>query len=276
LNGDSIPASSGLVASLQKHLKKREAETLLHKSSNATLSIPLLSQSRRSKNTINSYDDGSSLSLCSSSSSDEDSEEDLKPVFQYDTVPSPQMPWTDDLDTIKVEDALSPLDTLQLASPLRGLAHARTPTSVSLDCDESIEGDREEDEDSSTDVISHRRQSATPELIGPHTFIFTTSSPTLSTQELQGTAFIAKPQGKQVVQVTLDRDPQPYSFILHYLKTGVLPSFFSEERFPLLDRQRALQKVCLESRWLGYSDLAEKCNEALDAMSNRTMYTTLQ
>lgn len=269
LKRDSTTDSSGLAACIQKHLNKQDRERMLHKSSNATLSIPLLSHSRRSKNAVNSYDDGSSPSIVSSSSSsDEDSEEDLKPVFQYDTVPSPQTPWTEELDAIKVEDNLSPLDTLHLVSPLRGLAHARTPTSVSLDCDESIERGAEDDENSSTDVISHRRQSATPELIGPHTFIFTTSSPTLSTHELGAMAPIAKSRIKEGLQITLHRDPQPYAFILHYLKTGSLSSFFSEERFPLVDRQRALQKVCLESRWLGYSDLAEKCNEALDAMSN--------
>jgi hypothetical protein len=266
LIGDSKAASSRLAASLQKYLDKQESKVLLHKSSSITLCVPPNSQTRRSKNTVNSYDDDKSVPIAStdSSSSSDESEEDSLPVFAYDTA---EMTWTREVEVDQAEGTHGPVKTLNIPTPLRGLTHARSPTSVSLDCDESFEGDREDSTDS--DIFHHRRNSATPELVGPNTFIFTTSSPPTLSQELRS-------ESMRSLQVTLHRDPQPYTFVLHYLKKGSLPSYFSEERFSVLERQRALQRLCLESRWLGYTGLAEKCNQALDTLSARRVLSVSQ
>lgn len=244
LEADQQVAASGLVACLQSRLEQEKKEEQFGQIS---LSVPNHSNSRRSKNTVNSYDNPSS-----SSSEEDESEEELQHALAFQRLSLSRMDRTLEIEGGKANE------TLDLNPSLRSLSHARTPTSVSMDC-ESINGG---DEESGCDAID-QESSATPELVGTHTFIFTTSSPSLEEKQ---TKPIVETKKVARLQVILNRDPHPYSSILHLLKNGSLPSYFTQSCFPLYERKRALRNLSKECQWLGYVGLVQNCMETLDVL----------
>ena len=242
--------NEGLAGWLKREVAQREAglSTML---AVPTYTGPL--QGRVSSKTINSDDEGcfaSALLDPVSSEEEELSEEEEQHLFAIHMSPLTPVQWrTDEGD--KMPDRANmlrlhpsiPLEApLRLDSPLPRRAHARTPTNVSVDSESN----------DSDDDGGRRRMSATPDLVasGAHAFILTASSPPLHT-----------PQSIVSLRVSLCRDPQPYPSLFHLLQHGSLPAYFSQQSVPLADRKQALDRLCQESRWLGYHRLGDMCDE---------------